>query len=154
MKASELVLLPVRAGFLLLLLGMAYTLGYGTLREDWRKDSPDSGIVARYSRNGRPWRTFCDRNRTGKWDMWIDERAGHPYIVSIDDNGHGKPDRDQDEWGRPLSTWQVSKLRSYKTFIEFLHNRRQVAFSALAILLYAALELAIRIGTSRFLQTS
>jgi len=144
MKASELVSLPVRAGFLLLLLGAAYSLGYGTLREEWRKESPESVIVARYSRNGRPWRTLSDRHRTGKWDMWIDERAGHPYIVSIDDDGDGKPDRDEDECGRALSPWQASKLRSYKTMIEFLHNRRQVAFSGVAILLYVALELAVR----------
>jgi hypothetical protein len=149
MRASEIVTLPVRTGFLLLLFGAAYYLGYGTLREEWRKDSPGSGIVARYSRNGLPWRTFCDRNRDGKWDMWIDERAGHPYIVSIDEDGDGKPDRDEDERGRPLSAWRASKLRSYKTILEFLHNRRQMAFTGLAILLYAVLEFVVRMY-SRF----
>ena len=76
--------------------------------------------------------------------MWIDERAGHPFIVSLDDDGDGRPDRDEDEWGRSLSTWQVSKLRSYKTILEFLHNRRQMAFSGLAILLYAVMEFTVR----------
>ena len=144
MKASEIVTLPVRAGLLLLLFAAAYYLGYGTLREETREESPGSGTMVRYSRNGRPWRTFCDRNRDGKWDMWIDERAGHPYIVSLDDDGDGRPDRDEDEWGRSLSTWQVSKLRSYKTILEFLHNRRQMAFSGLAILLYAVMEFTVR----------
>ncbi len=81
--------------------------------------------------------------------MWIDERAGHPYIVSIDEDGDGKPDRDEDERGRPLSAWRASKLRSYKTILEFLHNRRQMAFTGLAILLYAVLEFVVRMY-SRF----
>ena len=145
MNVSEFATLPVRTTFLLLLFGAAYYLGYGTLRQEWRKDSPGSGIVAQYSRNGRPWRTFYDRNRDGKWDLWIDERAGHPYIISIDEDGDGKPDHDEDEQGRPLSAWRTSNLRSYKTLIEFLHNRRQIAFSCMAILLYVALEFAIRV---------
>ena len=91
MNVSEFATLPVRTTFLLLLFGAAYYLGYGTLRQEWRKDSPGSGIVAQYSRNGRPWRTFYDRNRDGKWDLWIDERAGHPYIISIDEDGDGVP---------------------------------------------------------------
>ena len=137
--------LPARAVFLLLLFVAAYYLGYGTPHQEWREDSLSSGIVARYSRNGRPWRTYCDRNRDGKWDRWIDERAGHPYIISIDEDGDGIPDHDEDEQGRPLSTWRASKWRSYKTLVEFLHNRRQIAFSCIAILLYVAIEFAIRV---------
>jgi hypothetical protein len=76
--------------------------------------------------------------------MWIDERAGHPYIVSIDEDGDGKPDQDEDERGKTLSAWRASELRSYKTILEFLHNRRQLAFSGLAVLLYAVLEFAVR----------
>ena len=145
MKVSGLVTLPVRAAFLLLLFATAYYLGYGTLREELREDSPESGMTARYSRNGRPWRTFCDRNHDEKWDMWIDERAGHPYIISLDEDGDGKPDRDQDEQGNSLSAWRASELRSYKTVVEILHNPHQMVLSGVAILLYVALEFGIRI---------
>lgn len=145
MKSTEYATLPVRATFLVFLFGMAYYLGYGTPQEAWRKASRENGIEARYTRNGRLWRTFCDRNQNGTWDMWIDERAGHPYIVSTDEDGDGMPDRDLDETGKPLSAWSASQLRSYKTVVEFLHNRRQLAYFGLAILLYSALEFTIRV---------
>lgn len=137
-------LLPLRATLLLSLMGMAYWLGYGTLREEWRKDSPETGISACFARNGRRWRVFCDRDRNGRWDMWIDERAGHPYLVSIDDNGDGKPDRVEDEWGISLSGWQLAKLQGYKTLVEFLHNRLQLLYSLLAFVIYGILELIVR----------
>lgn len=98
MKALDLVTLPIRAGVLLILWGLAYYHGYGTPREEWRKESPETGLAARYTRNGRPWRIFCDLDRSGKWDRRVDERSGRPYIVSIDDDGDGKPDREEDEW--------------------------------------------------------
>ena len=123
---------------------MAYYYGYGIPLEEWRKESPEMGVVASYSRNGRPWRTFYDRDRNRKWDVWIDERAGRPYIVSIDDDGDGEPDHEEDELGSPLSAWRVAELRARKTLVEFLHNRRQLVYSGLAILLYATLEFIIR----------
>jgi hypothetical protein len=59
------------------------------------------------------------------------------------------PDRDQDERGKPLSSWSASQLRSYKTMVEFVHNRRQLAYFGVAILLYSALEFTIRVLTFR-----
>jgi hypothetical protein len=144
LKRLDLVTLPLRTGVLLFLLGAAYYYGYGTPHEEWRKESPETGVVARYSRNGRPWRTFYDRDQNRRWDMWIDERAGRPYIVSIDEDGDGEPDREQDEWGSPLSAGRAAKLRAHKTLVEFLHNPRQLAYSGLAILLYGTLEFIIR----------
>jgi len=144
MKALNLVTLPIRAGVLLILWGFAYYHGYGTAREESRKESPETGLAACYTRNGRPWRIFCDRDRNGKWDRWVDERSGRPYIVSIDDDGDGKPDREEDEWGEPLSARRVAELRAYKTLVEFLHNQRQLVYSGLAVLLYAVLEFTVR----------
>lgn len=144
MKRIDLITFPFRVVLLLLLFGLAYYFGYGTLREEWRQDLPKTGIVARYTRNGRPWRIFYDRDRNQKWDMWIDERAGRPYIVSIDEDGDGKPDREENEWGNPLSPRQAAELRGHKTIVEFLHNPRQLIFSGLAVLLYAAFEFMIR----------
>jgi len=144
MKSLDPMTLPIRAGVLLILWGLAYYYGYGTLREEWRKETPETGSVVRYTRNGRPWRVFCDRHRNGKWDKWIDERAGHPYIVSIDHDGDGKPDCEEDEWGKPLSARQTAELRAYKTLVEFLHNRKQLVYSGLAVLLYGILEFTVR----------
>jgi hypothetical protein len=144
MNLLKYFLLPVRTAVLLFLAVAAYWLGYGIPHEEWRKDSPVAGLSARYTRNGRPWRIFYDRDRNHQWDMWIDERAGHPHIVSIDDNGDGKPDRAEDEWGNPLSAWQLAKLQAYKTLMEFLHNRLQLLYSFLALLIYGLLELIVR----------
>ena len=82
--------------------------------------------------------------------MWIDERAGHPYIVSMDEDGDGMPDRDQDERGKPLSPWSASQRRSYKTMVEFVHNRRPLADFGLDLLLYSALEFTIRLARNSF----
>jgi hypothetical protein len=149
MKRSDLISLPFRVMLFFLFFGMSYYFGYGTLQQEWRQDLPKTGIVACYTRNGRPWRIFYDRDRNGKWDMWIDERAGHPYIVSIDENGDGKPDREEDEWGNPLSPRQSAQLRSHKTIVEFLHNSRQLLLSGFAVLLYIALEFLVRWNASR-----
>jgi hypothetical protein len=149
MRVLDLATLPIRAGVLLLLMGMAYYYGYGTPSEEWRKESPETGIAVRYTRNGRPWRTLYDRDRNCKWDMWIDERAGRPYIVSIDDDGDGTPDREEDEHGNPLSLQRSAELRAHKTLVEFLHNRRQWVYCSLALLLYVALELAVRLLAQR-----
>jgi hypothetical protein len=145
MKIVDLVTLPIRIGLLLSLWGMAYYYGYGKPQEEWRKESPEKGVVARYTRNGRPWRIFYDRDRNGKWDMWIDERAGQPYIVSIDDDGDGNPDREQDEWANNLSARQTAQLRAHKTLIEFLHNARQLVYMGLATVLYGLLEFMVRL---------
>jgi hypothetical protein len=123
---------------------LAYYWGYGTLRQDWRQDLPKTGIVARYTRNGRPWRIFYDRDRNGKWDQWIDERAGHPFIVSLDNNGDGRPDRDEDEWGNLLSPRDLAEIRGHKTIVEFLNNPLQLFYSALALLFYGAMEFILR----------
>lgn len=143
-RPLDVISLPLRAAVLLLLWGMAYYCGYGTIRQESRTDSTDRGIVARYTRNGRAWRTLCDRDRNGKWDIWIDERAGRPFIVSIDDDGDGKPDREEDETGTPLTSQRAARLRAYKTLIEFLHNRSQLAYIGLSTILYGALELMAR----------
>ena len=145
MKVLDLVTLPIRTGVLLSLWGMAYYCGYGSPQEEWRKESPEMGVVARYTRNGRPWRIFYDRDRNRKWDMWIDERNGYPYIVSIDDDGDGKPDREQDEWGNRLSAREMAALRARKTLIEFLHNSRQLVYTVLATFLYGLLEFMVRL---------
>jgi hypothetical protein len=144
----ELLTLPLRTAVLLFLLWGAYYFGYGNPQLDWRQESPETGVVAKYSRNNRPWRTFYDRNLDRKWDKWIDERGGSPPIVSIDDNGDGQPDRDEDESGKPIPSWRASQLRAAKTFSEFIHNPLQVQFTAFALLLYAGLEFAIRWITS------
>jgi len=149
MKPLDLVTLPIRAGVLIFLWSAAYYYGYGALHEEWREELPGMGLVVRHTRNSRPWRIFYDRDRNGKWDKWIDERAGHPFIVSIDDNGDGKPDREEDEWGRPLSVSRIAKLQAYKTLVEFLHNRRQLHYSGLAVLLYGLLEVAVRFFSRR-----
>jgi hypothetical protein len=146
MKIHDLVTLPVRSVVLLLLWTMAYYYGYGTPHKESREESPEMGVVVRYTRNGRPWRTVCDRDKDSKWDVWIDERAGRPFIVSIDTNGDGKPDRDEDEWGRTLSGAQAAKLRTSKTLVEFLHNPRQLAYTGLAIVVYCLLELFVRLS--------
>lgn len=149
MKPVDVVTLPIRAGVLLSLWAIAYSCGYGIPKEEWKKESPETGLVVRYSRNNRPWRTFNDRDRNGKWDRWIDERAGHPFIVSIDDDGDGKPDREEDELGRRLSASYLSALRAHKTLVEFLHNRRQLVYSGLVVLFYGFLELAVRVVARR-----
>jgi hypothetical protein len=144
MNSVDLISLPLRAAALFILIALAYYFGYGTLHKDWCQDSPETGTMVRYTRNGRPWRTFCDLDRDGKWDKWIDERAGPPRIVSFDDNGDGKADREEDEMGRPLSTQQTAKLRFHKTLAEFLHNPTQLVYSVLAILVYGFSEFWIR----------
>ena len=144
MRPLDLISLPLRAAVLLILFGLAYYFGYGALHSEWKHDSPETGIMVRYTRNGRPWRTFFDFDRNGKWDKWIDERAGSPSIVSFDDDGDGKVDRDEDETGRPLSAHQTAMWRSTKTLIEFLHNPTQLRYSALAIFVYGFFEFWIR----------
>lgn len=148
MRRIELITLPLRTVVLLFLLYAAYYFGYGTPLEEWRKESPETGVVAKYTRNGRPWRIFYDRDRDRKWDMWIDQRAGHPFIVSIDDNYDGEPDRDEDEFGQPLSPWRGAQLRAEKTLVEFLGNARQLQYIALALMLYTLLEFVIRSATA------
>jgi hypothetical protein len=140
----DLITLPLRTAVLLLLTFSAYYLGYGSPQEEWRKESPETGVVARYTRDGRPWRIFYDRDADRRWDQWIDERGGPPYIVSIDDNGDGQPDRDVDEFGTAMTAWRASQLRATKTFWEFVTNPRQLQYVALAILMYTLFEFAIR----------
>jgi len=144
MTPVNLISLPLRTSVLLISFGLAYYFGYGTLHVDWSQNSLETGVVVRYTRNGRPWRTFCDLDRNGKWDKWIDERAGPPQIISFDDNGDGKADREEDELGRPLSVRQTTMLRSKKTFVEYLHNPIQLLYSALAIFVYGLFEFWIR----------
>jgi hypothetical protein len=144
-RRLELITLPIRALVLLFLLYGAYYFAYGTPIEEWRKES-SGAVVARYTRSGRPWRIFYDRDRDRQWDMWIDERAGTPIIVSIDDDRDGLPDRDEDEFGNPLSSWQGAGIRARKTFSEFVRNPQQWQYLALALMLYTLLELFIRSG--------
>jgi hypothetical protein len=144
----DLITLPIRSCVFIILVWSAYSLGYGNPLEEWRRESPESGVVARYTRNGRPWRIFYDRNRDRQWDMWIDERGGPPLIVSVDDNGDGRPDRDEDEFGQPLSGWRTSGWRAMKTAIEFLNNPRQLQYVGIAVMIYTLLELGVR--TLRF----
>jgi len=148
LRRLELITLPLRTGVLLVLLYGAYYFGYGSPLLEWRKESMETGVVAKYTRDGRAWRIFYDRNNDRKWDMWIDERAGPPLIVSIDDNFDGEPDRDEDEFGNPLSAWQGAELRAKKTFSDLVHNPRQWQYVAIALMLYTLLELAIRTMTT------
>lgn len=145
----DLLTLPIRTVVLLLLLYGAYSFGYGEPVEEWRRETEEGGVVARYTRDGRPWQIFYDRNRDRQWDMWIDERGGSPTIVSIDDNGDGRADRDEDEFGNPLSGWDASQLRAKKTFSEFFQTPRQWQYASLALMLYTLLELFIRSGKAR-----
>jgi len=147
-RRIELLTLPLRSAVLLFLLWGAYYAGDGNPQLDWRKES-ETGVVAKYSRNNRDWRIFYDRNRDKQWDMWIDERGGSNLIVSIDDDGDGEPDRDEDEFGNRLSAWSVAQLRAEKTFGEFIHNARQVQYTGLAMALYILLEFAIRSLTAK-----
>lgn len=140
----DLITLPLRTAVLLVLLLSAYYLGYGSPVQEWRKESPGLGVVAKYTRNGRPWRIFYDRDLDRKWDQWIDERGGGPYIVSIDDDRDGKPDRDEDEFGAAMSSWRAAELRARKSFIEFVWNPTQLEYVALALLLYTMFEFAVR----------
>ena len=149
MNTRDFLTLPVRSTAFLLLWTMAYYYGYGTIREASREESTQMGVLIRYTRNDRPWRTVCDRNRDGKWDVWIDQRAGKPYIVSSDTDGDGKINCEEDESGEALSAGQAAKLRASKTLIEYLHNRRQLAYTGLAIVVYAFLELFVRMSISR-----
>jgi len=146
-RRIELLTLPIRTTVLLFLLWGAYYAGDGDPQLDWRKET-ESGVVAKYSRNNRAWRIFYDRNRDKRWDMWIDERGGSNLIVSLDDNGDGEPDRDEDAFGNRLSAWTSARLRAEKTFIEFIHNPRQVQFTGLALTVYILLEFAIRSYTA------
>ena len=144
MTSVDLISLPLRAAALFILLGLAYYFGYGTLRVDSSRDSTETGVVVRYTRNGRPWRTFFDYDRNGKWEKWIDERPGSPAIVSFDDDGDGKADREEDETGRPLSAKQAAIQRSSKTLVEFLHNPTQWVYCVIAIFVYGFFEFWIR----------
>ena len=147
-RRIELLTLPLRSAVLLFLLWGAYYAGDGNPQLDWRKES-ENGVVAKYSRNNRDWRIFYDRNRDKQWDMWIDERGGSNLIVSIDDDGDGEPDRDEDEFGNRLSPWSSARLRAEKTLVEFIHNARQVQYTGLAMALYILLEFAIRSLTAK-----
>lgn len=147
MSRLELITLPLRTVVLLFLLWAAYHFGNDNPLLDSRTDTPETGVVANYSRNGRPFRIFYDRDRDKRWDMWIDARSGAPPIVSIDDNGDGQPDRFEDESGRPLSAWQLAQLRLKKGFVEFVRNSRHVQYTGLALLLYILLEFGIRLVT-------
>ena len=143
-RRLELITLPLRSAVLLVLVGLAYSFGIGDPFEESRTDSAQSGLVARYTRDGRPWRTFYDRNHDKKWDMWVDERGGPPLIVSIDTDNDGRPDLDQDEAGAPLSAWRSAQIRAGKTAAEFLNNPRQLQYVAIALMIYVLLEFLIR----------
>ncbi len=147
-KQLELITLPMRTLVLLFLLYGAYYFGYGTPLQEWRKDSPETGVVAKYTRDGRPWRVFYDLDRDRMWDMWIDERVGPPYIVSIDDNHDGQIDREEDEFGNPLSSWKGAQIKAQKTLIDYVNNALQLQYTAIAFMIYTLLELAIRSSTS------
>ena len=134
----ELITLPLRTAILLFLLGAAYYFGQGSPQEEWRETSPETGVVRGYSRNDRPWRIFYDRDMNGQWDMWIDVRAGIPYLVSIDEDGNGRADREEDELGQRLSAWRAAEIKGHKTLIEFLHSRSQLAYVGLAMLICAS----------------
>ena len=143
-KRLEFITLPIRAAVLLALVGLAYYLGFGSPSEESRTESEANGVEARYTRDGRPWRIFRDRNRDQKWDMWIDERGGTPVLVSIDTDGDGSPDVDQDEFGRVIPAWRGAGIRAAKTFREFLQNPRQIQYIAIAVMVYVLLEFLIR----------
>jgi hypothetical protein len=148
MSKLELITLPIRTAVLLFLLWLAYFYGFGNPLEEWRRETTEDGVVAKYSRDGRDWRIFYDRNRDREWDMWIDERGGPPLIVDIDDDFDGRPDRHEDELGQPLSTWRGAGLRAQKTFGEFFRNPRQLQYTGLAFMLYILMEFAIRWATA------
>ena len=143
-RRLEVITLPLRTIVLLALLGFAYYFGFGDPTEDWRTESAETGVVARYSRDGRPWRMFYDTDRDRRWDMWIDERGGPPLLVSIDTNGDGNPDVNQDEFGVAISPWRAAQIRASKTASEFFSNPRQVQYTAIAVMLYVLLEFFIR----------
>jgi hypothetical protein len=143
-RRLEIITLPLRAGVLLVLLGFAYYFGVGAPSEDWRTESERLGVVARYSRDGRPWRIYYDTNRDRRWDMWIDERGGPPLLVSIDTNGDGVADVNQDEFGSPVPRWRSAQIRAAKTAGEFFRNPLQLQYTAVAMMLYVLLEFLIR----------
>lgn len=145
----DTITLPLRAGVLLALLGSAYFFGFPAPFEEWRKSSAETGTVARYSRNGRPWRIYYDRNLDRRWDMWIDERGGPPLIVSVDDDGDGEPERERDEFGNPLSPWRSAQLKADKTLVEFFHNPAQLSYTGIAVAVYMGLEFVIRVLSRR-----
>ena len=64
MRGLELITLPLRTVVLLVLLLMAYYAGYGAPEQVWRKESPEGGVVAKYTRNGLPWRTELRAEKT------------------------------------------------------------------------------------------
>jgi hypothetical protein len=112
--------------------------------EEWREQSEETGVVARYTRDGRPWRIFYDRDSDRRWDMWIDERGGQPFLVSVDTNADGRPDLDQDEFGTPIPAWRSAQIRAAKTANEYFRNPRQLQYTAIAVMLYVLLEFFIR----------
>lgn len=141
---SELVTLPFRTAFLLLLLWIAYTQGDTVPVEASRTDTGQGPITARFDKSGRPWRTVQDRDRDGRWDVWIDERNGRPFVVSVDTNADGRPDRDNDESGSAMSLWRAASLRASKSAAEFFQNSKQVQYTGLAVTVYIFLEFAAR----------
>ena len=143
-KRLELITLPLRTVVLLVLVGLAYYLGFGNPTEEWREESEKTGVVARYTRDGRPWRIFYDRDSDRRWDMWIDERGGQPFLVSVDTNADGQPDLDQDEFGTPIPGWRSAQIRAAKTANEYFSNPRQLQYTAIAVMLYVLLEFFIR----------
>jgi hypothetical protein len=143
-RRLELITLPLRAAVLLVLVGLGYYLGFGNPSEESRTESDTKGVVARYTRDGRPWRIFYDRNRDRKWDMWIDERGGSPILVSVDIDGDGRADVDQDEFGRNLPAWRSAEIRAMKTAGEFVRNPRQLQYTGLAVMVYILLEFLSR----------
>ena len=147
LRRIELITLPLRTVVLLVLVLLAYYFGFGNPTEESRTESPSTGVIDRYTRDGRPWRIFYDRNRDRQWDMWIDERGGAPLLISIDTNGDGRPDLDQDEFGRPVPAWRSAGIRAAKTAGEFFRNPRQLQYTAIAVMLYVLLEFLIRSQT-------
>ena len=129
---------------LLLLVGLAYYLGFANPSAASRTESEKDGVIARYTRDSRPWRTFYDRNMDRKWDMWIDERGGAPLLVSIDTDGDGRADIDQDELGRVVPAWRAAGIRAAKTAGEFFKNPRQLQYTAIAVMVYVLLEFLVR----------
>ena len=144
LKRLELITLPLRTAVLLVLLLLAYYFGFSNPTEESRTESTATGVVARFSRDGRPWRIFYDRNRDRKWDMWIDERGGAPLLVSVDTDGDGRADLDQDEFGKSIPSWRSAGMRASKTAGEFFKNPRQLQYTAIAVMLYVLLEFLIR----------
>jgi len=140
----DTITLPLRTAVLLVLLTTAYYYGFPAPFEESRRSSPETGTVARYSRNGRPWRIYYDRNLDKKWDMWIDERVGPPLIVSFDEDQDGQAHREEDEFGVPLSSWRSGQLKASKTLVEFFHNPAQLAYTGIAVAVYMGLEFLVR----------